>query len=110
MFNHRWKDQEHPNDMPQTVYEAVEDILGDMDLSNKVALANLSEEDLIPLQLSLGLYIKEKLKIWSVNKALEQSCIEACKDEGFDKSNPVAVIITKIWKKLRETHKLRVVE
>jgi len=110
MFDSRWKNQEHPADMPQTVDEAIEDIIGDMDLSNKVALANLSEEDLVPLQLSLGLYIKEKLKIWSVNEALEQSYIEACREEALDESNPAAVIITKIWKKLRETHKLRVVE
>ena len=70
----------------------------------------ITEEDLIPLQLSLGLYIKKKLKIWFVNKALKMSCFQACMEEGLDESNSAAVIITKIWKKLRETHKLRTVK
>ena len=48
-----------------------------MDLRNQVALANLTEDELIPFQLSLGMYIKEQLKIWSVNEELEESCITA---------------------------------
>jgi len=110
MFNNRWKDEEHPNDMPKTVDEVVEDIVRDMDLSNKVAVANLHEDDLIPLQLSLGMYIKEKLKIWSVNKELEESCIQACREEGLDEHNPAMVIIKKVWERLKGTHKLRIVD
>jgi hypothetical protein len=110
MFNHRWKDEEHPNDMPKTVDEAVQDIIGDMNLRNKAALASLTEDELIPIQLSLGMYIKEKLKIWSVNKELEESCIKACREEGFDGSNSTMVIVKRIWERLKETHRLRIVE
>mgnify|MGYP001817584446 FL=1 len=86
MFNNRLKDEEHSIDMPKTVDEAAQDIIGDMDLKNKAALANLTEDELIPIQLSLGMYIKEKLKIWSANKQLEESCIQACREKGLDES------------------------
>jgi hypothetical protein len=110
MFNNRWKNEEHPIDMPKTVDEAAQDIIGDMDLRNKVSLANLTENELIPIQLSLGMYIKEKLKIWSVNKQLEESCIQACREEGLDESNPAMVIVKRIWERLKKTYKLRIVE
>ena len=110
MFNHQWKDEEHPNDMPKTVDEAAQEIIGDMDLRNKAALASLTEDELIPIQLSLGMYIKEKLKIWSVNTELEKSCIQACREEGLEESNPAMMIVKIIWERLKKTHKLRIVE
>lgn len=110
MFNNQWKDEERPIDMPKTVDEAVQDIIEDMNLRNKAALAGLTEDQLIPLQLSLGMYIKGKLKIWSVNEELKYSCIKACREEGLGESNPSAVIIKRIWERLKRTHKLRVVE
>jgi hypothetical protein len=84
--------------------------IGDMNRGNKVSLANLSEDDLISLQLFLGMYITEKLKIESGNEELEESCIKAWKEEGLDKSNPSIVIIKKVWEKLKGTHRLRIVE
>jgi len=106
----KWDDKEHPSDLPKTVDEAVIDIINEMDLRDSSMLANLSEEDLIPFQLTLGMYIDQQLEVWSVNESLEKACKQACREEGLDESNPAAVIIKRIWQKLRETHKLRVVE
>ncbi len=106
----KWDDKEHPSDMPHTVDEAVADIISGIDLRDRTMLANLSEEDLNTLHFTLGMYIEQKMEVWSVNESLEDSCKQACRDLGLDESNPAAVIITKIWNKLRETHKLRVVE
>ena len=48
-----WHDKDHPSDLPQTVDEAAIDIITGMDLRDRSMLANLSEEDLDPLQLTL---------------------------------------------------------
>jgi hypothetical protein len=106
----RWNDNDHPTDMPKTVDEAAEDIIAGMDLRDRTILANLSEDDLISLQLTLGLYIKQQMEVWSVNEILKESCIQACREKDLDESNSAMVIIEKIWEKLRETHKLRVVK
>jgi hypothetical protein len=106
----KWDDKEHPLDLPQTVDEAVTDIITGMDLRDRSMLASLSEEDIIPLQLTLGLYIDQQLQVWSINESLKESCIRACREEGLDESNPSMVIIKKVWERLKETHRLRIVE
>ena len=106
----KWDDKEHPLDLPQTVDEAVTDIITGMDLRDRSMLASLSEEDIMPLQLTLGLYIDQQLQVWSVNETLKESCIQACREEGLDESNPSMVIIKRVWERLKGTHRLRVVE
>ena len=106
----KWNDREHPSDLPKTVDEAAIDIISGMDLRNRSMLANLSEEDLIPLQLTLGLYIEQQMQAWSINESLKESCIQVCKEKGLDESNLPGVIIKRIWERLKKTHKLRIVE
>lgn len=112
-FMHRaikWDDREHPSDLPKTVDEAAADIITGMDLRDRSMLANLSEDDLMSLQLTLGLYINQQMEVWSVNETLKESCINACREEGLDESNPSMVIIKRVWERLKGTHKLRIVE
>ena len=99
-----------PSDLPQTVDEAAIDIISGMDLKDRSYLENLSEEDLIPLQFTLGLYIDQQLQAWSINKSLNESCIKAYREEELDEPNPSAVIIKRIWERLKKTHKLKVVD
>ena len=106
----KWDDKEHPLDLPQTVDEAVTDIIAGMNLRDRSMLASLSEEDIIPLQLTLGLYIDQQLQVWSINESLKESCIQVCREEGLDETNPSMVIIKRIWERLKGTHKLRIVE
>jgi len=106
----KWNDKEHSSDLPQTVDEAAEDIIAGMDLRDRTMLANLSEEDIMPLQLTLGLYIDQQLQVWSINESLKESCIQVCREEGLDESNPSMVIIKRVWERLKGTHRLRIVE
>ena len=111
MHNTRnWDDKEYPSDMPQTVDEAAIDIINGMALRDSSMLANLSEEDLDTLKLTLGLYVKQQMEVWSINEPLKESCTKACKEEGLDVSNPSAVIIKRMWERLKKSHKLRIVE
>jgi hypothetical protein len=105
-----WFDNDHPTDMPKTVDEVAEDIINSLDQSDKFFFGNLKEEVLEPLGMALEVFIRQQLEIWSVNEELKLSCIQIAREEGLDESNPPKVIIKRIWQKLRETHKLRVVK
>jgi hypothetical protein len=95
---------------PKTVEAAVDEIINEMHLKDRILLANLDKEELAPLQLTLGLYIQKKLDIWSQDATLYQACIAAAEKENLDKSNLPMVLIKMMWKKLKDTHRLRVVK
>ena len=81
-----------------------------MSLKDRTTMTNIDEEKLQILQLALGLYIKNKLDDWSVNEELMESCMAISKDENLSRADDSTVIMKELWKKLRETHKLRVVK
>jgi putative molybdenum carrier protein len=95
---------------PKTADTATDIILNEMHLKDRILMANLREKEIAPLQLSLGLYIKEKLDVWSKDPIFIESCVAAAEKEKLDKSNMPMVIIKMLWKKLRDTHRLRVVK
>ncbi len=95
---------------PKTVEAAVDIIINEMHLKDRTLMANLNKEELAPLQLTLGLYIQKKLDIWSQDASLYQACVAAAEKENLDKSNLPMVLIKMMWKKLKDTHRLRVVK
>ena len=95
---------------PKTVAAAVDIIINEMHLKDRTLMANLEKEELAPLQLTLGLYIQKKLDIWFQDATLYQACVSAAEKENLDKSNLPMVIIKMMWKKLKDTHRLRVVK
>jgi hypothetical protein len=95
---------------PKTAEAAVDIIINEMHLKDRTLMANLREEEIAPLQLTLGLYIKKKLDIWSQDATLYHSCVTAAEKEKLDKSNLPMVLIKMMWKKLKDTHRLRVVK
>jgi hypothetical protein len=96
--------------LPQTVEEAVDQIIAEMHIRDRTLIAALSEDDLFILEQILGIYIKQKLDEWAVNEQLLGSCRELADDDNLNESDAAGIIIKELWKKLRETHKLRVVK
>ncbi len=103
----RLKEQKN---LPQTVDEAVHQIMSEMSLKDRTTMANMKEEKLKIFQLTLGLYIKNKFAEWAVSEELMKSCMELSKDEDLSREDASTVILKELWTKLRETHKLRVVK
>ena len=95
---------------PKTVDEAVNILIGHISLKHKSSLAKLSEDDLANLRLSLGIYIRDVFRLDTGNKELLESCREISHDKYLHHSQAPAVIINELWKRLRKTHKLRVVK
>jgi len=98
--------RERPHDIP----DAVSQIIKGMTLKDRAVMANLTEGELAPLQLNLGMYIRQQLPQWFTSESFKRSCEEAAHEEGLDASNPPMVIIRKIWRQLKKTHRLRIVK
>jgi hypothetical protein len=94
---------------PKTVDEAVDQIISDLDLKNKIKIANTHLSDLLDVHFDLDVYFKNFFALWSGNTELLASCRSISKEHVYREDDITRVIIKALWKKLRETHKLRVV-
>jgi hypothetical protein len=72
-----------------TFYQIVDGIISQMPLEEKVSLANMEKKDIEVLQGVFDLYIRSKVDP---------------EDEDYEN------IMQELWKRVRETHKLRVVK
>ena len=81
-----------------------------MPLQDKVIMANIKKEELQSLNLTLGVFIRNQLLQKDVNRELFESCIDVSGNDNLNEINAAFLIIEKLWEKLRETHRLRVVK
>jgi len=95
---------------PSPVDKIVDDLIAGMSLEERYTFAYLREDELEPLQITLAMYIGVALEKMSVRKEIMKDCIAISGDENLNEANASTVILKELWKKLRETHKLRVVK
>ena len=105
----RKADRPESKEQPKSVDEAVQFLIPKLSLRDKSAIAKMSQNDLSNLHLSLGLYIKNRL-LYPRNANLLESCRQAAMDKYLHWDQAPRVIIKRLWKILRQTHRLRVVE
>jgi hypothetical protein len=96
--------------LPRTVDEAVERLISELSLKDRIEIAKMEGPQLVSLQPSLGQYIRNKYGLWDENKALMQSCRLRSGIGDIHEDGASAFIIIELWKKLRESHLLRVVK
>ena len=94
---------------PKTVDEAVNRLIEDLDLSDKVEIANMNLDDLVNLHPHLHVYFKNAFGLWSENKELIESCRSISKEPVYDDDDATSVILGVLFKKLHETHTVKVV-
>ena len=102
-------DKSEITDLPKTVDEAADFLISKLSLKDKATITKMSEDDLSNLQFSLGLYIRNRL-LYPRNDKLLESCREISRDKYLHWDQAASIIIRELWKKLRETHKIRVVK
>jgi len=95
---------------PRTIDEAVERLLYNFDLDDKVKLASMKLNDLLELPINEHAYFKNALDLLSGNKDLLASCRSIAKDHVYNEDDAIFVLMEALWKKLRQTHKLRIVK
>ena len=101
---------EPPVSAPRTVNEAVDRLISNMPLKDKTTVANMSQIELPNLHLTLGRYIMNNFGLLSENQELLKSCRSAVKDVLQHEEDAVGIIIDALWKKLQQTHKLRIIK
>jgi hypothetical protein len=95
---------------PKTVDQAVDRLISDLDLKDKVFIANMDFNELVNLHSSLHLYLKNAFGLRSANIALMESCRCISDVPVNNETDATAVIIGVLWKKLHKTYKLRIVK
>jgi hypothetical protein len=95
---------------PKTVDEAVQSLLPELSAKERIKMAGMKESDLASLQKSLGKHIMEKFGLSSGNASLLQSCDETSGKNDMKKLTASEIIIRELWKRLKETHSLRIVK
>jgi hypothetical protein len=94
-----------------TVDQVVNEIIAELTLAERVATADLEENEFRVIELILGKYIRHKLDQLDVgvNQKLMKDCLSKS-GESLDEVDAATVIIKELWNRLRETHRLRVVK
>ena len=95
---------------PKTVGQAVDQLLSEMSLKDKTTVANMAEVELSTLYATLGSYIRNNYGLWTGNEELMASCRFTANKLSIDENGASSLIIRELWKKLRKTHKLRVIK
>ena len=96
--------------LPKTIHEAVERLITEMALKDKVVIANMAHDELFDLNSNLGAYIRNAFRLWSGNHELIESCRFVSKNKHMNVDEASYVIIEAMWEKLRNTHKLKVIK
>jgi Circularly permutated YpsA SLOG family/Domain of unknown function (DUF6794) len=94
---------------PRTVEEAVDRLILELPLKDRVCIAREDESELSELNLHLGRYIRDHYGLQAKSSRLMESCRSLGNAQDFGTENASAIIIKELWKKLRMTHKLRIV-
>jgi Circularly permutated YpsA SLOG family len=97
-------------DLPKTVDEAVDQIMSDMTLDERVRMADFDKEELRVINYSLSIFIRNQLFMKDINKELFESCRIISGNKNLNEGTAALVIIERLWEKLRKTYRLRVVK
>jgi hypothetical protein len=92
---------------PKTVDEAVGRLMSEMNLRDKTTLLKMAEDDLIDLHFTVGMWIRNNF-VYPRNDKLLESCREVLGDPILHWAQMHMVILHELWKRLQETHKLKV--
>ena len=97
------------SDLPSTIDEAVNILLADLRLLDRTRMGSMTTEELDWVNKIVGHQITRDFRLWSGNELLLHECLKAMADNGMPDGDPTMVIIHAMWKKLQETHVLRLV-
>ena len=86
--------------LPRSIDQAVDRLTSELSLTEKSMIANMSEEELIDLQFTLGEYVRKEFRL-DENDDLMESCRVMSKVDNINIGHAAFTIILKLWKKLQ---------
>ncbi len=96
--------------LPRTVEEAVDKLIDLMPMRERATIARMEEEQLLTPPHFLCSYIRDKFGLSSGNESLLRSCRYLSHKYHISEEEAALVILKELWKRLRETHTLRVIK
>lgn len=93
----------------KTVEEAVDRLISELSLKDRVTIANQNIDELLKLHNNLSIYVKNAFRLDYENKELLESCTAMSEYPIYSTDDVATVIIGVLYKKLIETHKMRLV-
>jgi len=95
---------------PKTVDEAVERLISELPLKDKVYIASLGPDETDVLYISFFSHIIQEFGLGTGNRELLASCRQESGISNLNGGQGAGVILKALWKALRDTHKLRLVK
>jgi len=95
---------------PETLEEALEILLSDLPLKDRVIIANMTLGELGSLYNTVGRHISDFFGLWTGNEPLVESCRRKTGQKTLRVENIPDVILRSLWERLKTTHRLRVVK
>jgi Circularly permutated YpsA SLOG family/Domain of unknown function (DUF6794) len=99
-----------PSRYPKTVDGAVDQLMYQLSLKDKVSIARMAPEEISLLNLTMGRYIKNKFGLRFGNSNLMRSCRNAVGKDCIEIDEASAAILAKLFVALKDTHLLRLVK
>lgn len=94
---------------PKTVEEAVNRLISQLSLKDRVEIANMTHDELGTLGSTLGEDIRFDFGLYNNNEFLMDSCRFVSGEKVMNPDAATRIIIDALWEMLRKTHKLRIV-
>ena len=90
----------------------ITEIIAEIPLEDKVRFANLEGDEIQVFEAVLAKFLNHRLEKLDepVNDELLEECREKSGDNSLDDAGASGFILTELWKRLQETHKLRAVK
>jgi hypothetical protein len=90
----------------------ITDIIAEIPLDDRVRFANLSEDEVQVLEAVLAKFLNYRLEKLDeqVNNELLKECREMSGARSLDDVGAAGFILAELWKRLRETHRVRAVK
>ncbi|MBW1780788.1 MAG: hypothetical protein JRL30_08595 [Deltaproteobacteria bacterium] len=95
---------------PRTVDAAVDRLISEVPLKDKVLIAKMNTDELHLLDTTLGAYIRDRYGLRLKRGELMKDCQYLAKNRDLDPEQASHLIIEAFWEQVRETHLLRVVK
>lgn len=94
----------------QTVDEVVSRVMSELPLRDRTTIANMTAGELNSLHDTLGSYIENSFGLLGGNEKLIEDCRSINRRDEFHTDDSAGIIIYRLWERLQETHKFRVVK
>ncbi len=94
---------------PGNIDAAVDTLLSELSFKDKTKIANMSEVDLIKLNISYGIYIRNEFRLWA-NDSLLASCGTYADVNTISPEQASYIIIKDLWEKLQNSNVLKIIK